>query len=526
MPKSKSPTFICELPLRLSSTDERGVAIRFDVARQAYNACLSESLRRLDLMRASKAYQAARQWPKGEKNTRAAKARAKAFQAVNQRFSFREYDLHTWATHHLSHTWLGEHLDSNTVQKLATRAFQATQTYAFGRHGRPRFKGRLQLDSLEGKSNQAGIRWRADHVEWSGLNLPALIDPQDKVIAHGLKSRVKYVRLVRRKLNGRPRYFAQLICEGLPYRKEQNPIGQSVVGLDLGPSTVAIVAPSAHTASLEQFCAELIPQHQTIRRWQRKIDRQRRANNPANYNPNGTVKPGARVWRTSARQRETQSKVAELKRQQAAYRESLHGQTVNRILCLGNLIQLEKISYRSFQRNFGPSVNFRAPGMFVAALKRKAENAGVQVNEFSTRTTRLSQVCHQCGTLSPKPLAVRWHDCACGVVAQRDLYSAFLAACVDGERLNADQARELWSGVDPLLQAAVSRIDQPTRGGHRPASFGVNVRRSPSRSPVQAGMKTVEAQEVVPFQSSERGALERDRVIPRTPRRQAWGEVS
>jgi hypothetical protein len=518
MTRPQSTTFICELPLRLSSADERVMAVRFDVARQSYNACLSEALRRLALMRESKVYQAACKLPKGEKYSRLAKERTAAFRFANARFGFREYDLHAWAGKQIKRQWLGKHLDINTVQKLATRAFQATQDYAVGKHGRPRFKGRYQLDSLEGKSNQAGIRWRDDHIEWSGLHLAASIDPQDKVIAHGLGSRIKYVRLVRRKLNGYPRYFAQLVCEGLPYRKEQNSIGQGVVGIDLGPSTLAVVAPNAPMAFLKQFCAELIPQHKTIRRWQRKMDRQRRANNPANYNTNGTVKSGARVWRMSARQRETQAGVAELHRQQAAWRKGWHGQMVNRILRLGNVIQLEKVSYRSFQRNFGKSVGVRAPGMFVSVLKRKAENAGIQVNEFSTRMTRLSQVCHQCGTVAPKPLSQRWHRCECGIEAQRDLYSAFLAACVDGERLDADQAKELWSGVDPLLQAALSRIDQPTSGGRLPASFGVSVRRSPSRSPVKAGVKTVEAQVAVPSQHAEMGELERDRPIPRTPR--------
>lgn len=514
--RSKSPTFVCELPMRLSSADERVMAVRFDTARQAYNACLGEALRRLDLMREAKAYHAARKLPKGDQHTRAAQARAQAFQSLNQRFGFREYDLHSWAGKHIQHAWLGEHLDSNTVQKLATRAFKATQAYAFGQHGRPRFKGRLQLDSLEGKSNASGIRWRDDHIEWSGLHLSAIIDLADKVIAHALQSRCKYVRLVRRKLNGRPRYFAQLVCAGLPYRKEANTIGTGAVGLDLGPSTLAVVAPDAHAAFLEQFCAEVIPQHQTVRRLQRQIDRQRRANNPANYNADRTVKPGKRVWRKSMRQRETQAQLAEQQRKQTEQRQGLHGQMVNRILRLGNVIQLEKISYRALQRNFGKSVGVRAPGLFVATLKRKAANAGVRVNEFPTRPTRLSQVCHQCGTVAPKPLAVRWHECDCGVTAQRDLYSAFLAACMDGERLDADQAKALWSGVDLLLQTALSRIDQPTSGRHLPASFGLNVSRSQSRSPVEAGRKTVEAQAVVPLPSEGR-ELERDRPIPRTP---------
>ena len=524
MPKSDTPSFVCELPLVLSSADERVMAVRFDVARQAYNACLSETLRRLDLLRESKEYQAARKLAKGKKGSPAAKARAAAFRAVNERFGFREYDLHAWAAEHIKHEWLGEHLDINTVQKLATRAFKAAQQYAFGKQGRPRFKGRHQLDSVEGKSNGAGIRWRDDHVEWMGLNLPAIIHPNDKVIAHGLSSRVKYVRLVRRKLNGTPRYYAQLVCEGLPYRKEKNVIGQGVVGLDLGPSTIAAVAPDAkrEVAFLEVFCGELRSSQKTIRRLQRKIDRQRRAANPNDYNPDGTAKKGVRVWRQSARQRKTGAKLAELHRKQAAYRKALHGQMVNRVLRLGNVIKLEKVSYRSFQRNFGQSVNFRAPGTFVRELKRKAESAGARVDEFPTRTTRLSQVCHGCGTLERKPLAQRWHICECGVSAQRDLYSAFLASCVEGERLDAGRAQQAWPGVDLLLQAALSRIEQPASGGHLPASFGLREGAgwSQSWSPVIAGVNAVEAQDVVPFVSlfDGTGELEKDSRIPRTPR--------
>ena len=59
--RSHTESFICELPLRLSGHDKRVLSVRFDTARQAYNACLAESPRRLDLLRQSRAYQEA--WP-------------------------------------------------------------------------------------------------------------------------------------------------------------------------------------------------------------------------------------------------------------------------------------------------------------------------------------------------------------------------------------------------------------------------------------------------------------------------------
>jgi transposase len=520
MGKAKTPSFITEIPLQASPSHEKRLLARLEAARQVYNACLGESLKRLALLRQSKAYQAARKMPRGPKRSRRAKARTRAFRNANTAVAFREYDLHAYAGQ-FNHCWIGQHLDINTIQKLATRAFKAVQQYAFGKRGRPRFKGRNQMDTVEGKSNASGIRWRTDRVKWLGLELEAIIpdDPDDPVIAHGLSSRVKFVRIVRRKLNGRNRFYVQLVCEGQPYQKPQNQIGAGVVGLDLGPSTIAAV--SEQEAFLEQFCAELEPCQKAIRRLQRKIDRQRRANNPHNYNPDGTISPGPKVWCKSGRQRRTETKLAELHRKRAAHRKSLHGRMVNRVLRMGDTVQLEKLSYRAFQRCFGRSVGMRAPGTFVRRLKRKAESAGASVVEFPTRTTRLSQTCHGCGTVAKKPLSQRWHVCDCGIVAQRDLYSAFLAMCVEGERLDAGRAREAWPGVDALLQAALSRIVQPANGRPLPSSFGLRKRTAQrqSRSPVKASVNAVEIRDVVSsvVLLDDRRYLEKDCRIARTP---------
>jgi len=503
MPRAQTPSFVLELRLEISEAENKALLVRLDVARQVYNACLGEALRRLSLVRQSKAYQRARKMRKG-------KTRSKAFRKINAEYSFREYDLHAYAAQ-FNHEWTGLHLDINTIQKLATRAFKAVQQHAFGKRGRPRFKGKNQMDSVEGKTNQAGIRWREPEVKWLGLDLKAIIPEGDPVIEHGLQARVKFARIVRRKLNGKSRFYVQLICEGQPYRKPKNVIGKGIVGLDLGPSTIAIV--SETEAHLLQFCSELENRQREIRRLQRKVDRQRRANNPDNYQPNGTVRTGAKRWHKSKRQRRTETKLAELQRKQAAYRKSLHGQLANHILFLGNIIKTEKVSYKAFQRMFGKSVQFRAPGTFVSILRRKAESADeadanpVLVDEFPTRTTKLSRVCHNCGQVKPKSLSVRWHDCECGIVAQRDLYSAFLATCVEEDAdgrsvLNADLARQRWSGVDTRLQAALSCVSQPASGERLPSSFGLAVG-TPVASQRQSGSfaksawSDVEAQDVV-----------------------------
>jgi len=62
--RKKTPSFIAEFSLLTTPADERELSIRLDAARNVYNACLGESLRRLDLMRESKAWQAVQAMPK------------------------------------------------------------------------------------------------------------------------------------------------------------------------------------------------------------------------------------------------------------------------------------------------------------------------------------------------------------------------------------------------------------------------------------------------------------------------------
>jgi len=443
-----------------------------------YNALLGEALRRLRLLRDSKLYQAARKVPKDAEH---AEERRSAFAAARAEWEFTEYHLSQFGTE-LRHSWLGGHVDSPVEQKLVKRAFGAVSRMAFGKAKKVRFKGRRGLHSLEGKSNVACIRWHDDRVLWNGLDLPMVkAAHKDPVTQHGLSSRVKYVRIVRREVHGRTRYYAQLVCEGHPYQKPEHKIGTETVGLDIGPSTIAVVGETQ--ASLEPFCEPVVRDHQRIRRLQRKLDRQRRANNPDCYDEKGRSIKGKHPKNKSHRQQDTQTVLAELFRCEAEHRKALHGQMANRILAIGVDIRTEKLSFKAFQKMYGRSISVRAPRTLVSILSRKAESAGGQVYEFNTRTTALSQVC-LCGQRHKKRLSERVHACDCGVEMQRDLFSGYLARHVKDNLLQVTEANESWSGAEPLLRTAWGQatINQPASGRRMPSSFGTYRRQSQSGS--------------------------------------------
>ncbi|MGO8951493.1 MAG: zinc ribbon domain-containing protein [Ktedonobacterales bacterium] len=495
----RTPSFICEIPLRVTPHDERVLLARLEAARALYNACLGEAVRRWRLVRESRAYHQACHLPKKSQE------RVDAFRAARAAYAFSEAALQAYAKdcRHDSY-WIEGHLDAPVGQKLASRAFQAVQRVAFRQAKRVRFKGRHQFDTVEGKSNETGLTWWSDRVAWKGLtllaHLPKLrhgqdLERRDPVLAHGLAARVKYVRLVRRKIRGQNLFFAQLICEGMPYQKPKHPLGEGIVGLDLGPSTIAYTTPAE--ASLQPFCPELARDDRVVRRQERHLDRQRRANNPDNYLPNGRVKPGRKGrkhWRESVRQRRTQAQLVDRQRRLAAHRKCLHGRLAHRLLLQGNTILLENVSYSAWQRRFGRSVHRHAPGRFVARLLHLAESAGGQVIQVPTRQTKLSQTC-QCGQVKKKPLALRVHHCLeCGVEMQRDLYSAYLIRFIDPKThlLHADQAQAAWPGWEPILRAAWQQAHptkQPASGGtttHHRRSFSVRRRKAARASELVA----------------------------------------
>jgi transposase len=467
MPKPlPTPAFVFSLPLVVSPASEGVLLARLEAARQMYNALLGEAMRRVRLIRQSKDFNRARSLKPNNPE------RKVLFKRARERYNFSEYALHSYSTS-LRHSWIGDHLDSNTAQKLATRAYKAAEKVLFGKAKKVRFKGKNQLDSVEGKSNKTGIRWKGDSVEWSGLKLKALITSNDPVILHGLNSSVKYVRLVRRKVSGKNRFYAQLVCNGKPFIKPKNSQGLGVVGLDIGPSTIAIV--SDESAQLKEFASQLEFNAKAIRRLQRKMDRSRRDANPDNYNPNGTVKKGKNKWNSSKTYLKFRNSKANLERKLAAHRKSLHGELVNDILRTGDIIKLEKLSYKAFQKLFGKSVGKRAPGMFLSHLKNKAQRAGGKVVEIPTYSTKLSQIC-QCGRVKKKKLSERVHQCECGVVAQRDLYSALLAKHIEPDTfvLQVSQLLDDWQSAQLRLWAAwrTATDTQPAIGGIRPSSFG------------------------------------------------------
>jgi putative transposase len=479
---SGAPTFVASLPLEVTTAQAREITARFEVARQVYNACLGESLKRAQRMRADP------RWALAKAMSRSDPARSTQFRELRDEYCFTERDLMSYGSD-CRVSWLREKVFAQEAQVLGRRAYEAVNRWVAGQRGKPRFKSVSRgLHSLETKDltgalrigqaadGRAGLQWRR------GFVLPFRLDTADPcqwwAALHVAAGRLLRCRIIRTRIHGRWTFRAQLILDGIPLQRYES--GRQLVGLDIGPSEITVV--SDHGAFKETFCVELADQQRKIRRLQRRLDRQHRAGSPGCYDERGRHRRcRCDWWRSrSTRANQTIIDLADAQRRLAEHRKSLHGNLANRILGQGITIKSEKVSYRAFQRAFGRSVSRRAPGTFMTILTRKAASAGGQVLDVNTWSTALSQTCI-CGARERKPLSQRVHACCCGVVADRDMLAGFLVRHVDttndSHHLDAESARAEWArrndiGGWPVSRCSNRRVPPAVPAGHgRPSEL-------------------------------------------------------
>lgn len=459
----KLSNFVLTLKLDTQKHQEDLLDKRLNIGRQIYNACLGESFKRYSHMKESKQYKRVSKMPKGSE-------RNKAYNELNKAYGLTEYSLHTYVKPMQKH--FKKNVDSFTAQKIATRCFRAFKKLMLHQSNRVYFKRLGELNSLEGKSNNAGIRFKDNVLIWNKLIIPVNVKDNDAYAQMALDNKVRYCRIVRRFYKDKHKYYLQLILEGTPPSKIDLKTGESKrvygignVGLDIGTQTIAIASKS------EVKLLELAPEVDDIEKEKkvllRKLDRQRRANNPGNYNDDGTIKKQGNkkvVWINSCRYKRTRNQLKEIQRKQADIRKQSHNELANHILSLGSRITVETMNYKGIQakakettvnektgrfnrkKRFGKSLANKAPSMFLTILDNKLKYNGQILLKIDTYKVKSSQYSHMDGEYTKKALSERWNHFK-GFKIQRDMYSAFLIMNVKDNLKEIDR-QSCFEGFD------------------------------------------------------------------------------
>lgn len=353
---------------------------------------------------------------------------------IRRGYGLSEYQLHAYVS--LQQHRYQKYIDSLTAQKIASSVWRSVEKYLFYNGKCIHFRKYDEFESMEGKKNTSGMRFKDGRLHWRGQ----VIQPQIRTDydRKALKSRVKYCRIQRKPVGTKYHYYLQLVLEGKPPVK--HPVGHGTAGLDIGTSTVAVM--TEDSCQLTVLGSDTKDHSAQIRRIQRAMDRSRRTTNPDNFLPDGTVRKGAQKWIRSKHYKRLQFCKKSLERRHADVINTCHHRLANEIASKADTVYVEKMSFHGLARKsksavkkadgrfksrkrFGRSIGNHAPAAFLMILGNRLASGGGELIKVDTVSFRASQYNHVTDDYVRKKLSCRG-SFVDGRYVQRDLYSAFL----------------------------------------------------------------------------------------------------
>lgn len=282
--------FIVEFPLKTEKYQEDILNKRFEIGRQIYNSLINVTQKRYKEMIKTKKYRTLLSSLTGNKKTD--KAIWKQINDIRKQYGMSEYSFYKDVKQMQKH--FKDNIDSFTAQKIATELWKSYDQLFYGNGKKVYYKRYGEFNSLEGKSNSSGIRFKEDKILWNGLEIPVIIDYDNDYEYQAIQSKICYNRIVRKYIRNKYKYYVQIVFKGNPPVKVdtetgeiKHRIGTGDVGIDIGTSTVAISSQSdVKILELADRIQNIEDQKQKLLR---KMDRSRRATNPENYNEDGTI---------------------------------------------------------------------------------------------------------------------------------------------------------------------------------------------------------------------------------------------
>jgi len=271
-----------------------------------------------------------------------------------------------------------------------------------------------------------------------------------------------YATLVPKMIRGKYRVYLHLTIEGKAkpkYDKRGNlrhKYGKGMIGADIGTQTVAYTSDSeVGLKNLSERGNSIQTSERKERLLYRAMDRSRRATNPQNYNDDGTVKKGRKIWKYSNRYKKLKAKHSELCRINAVNRQLAINEDANHLRSLGDTFVAEpknasKLMKRvkettkndkgkfNKKKRFGKSIKNRCPSGFQTTVEKKFRVTGGTYIEVPNNY-RASQYDHTADDYIKKKLSDRLYKLRDGTEVQRDWYSSFLLYCYDYRTQDIDK---------------------------------------------------------------------------------------
>lgn len=390
----------------------------------------------------------------------------------------------------IKHKEFADSINADIVAKLSVRIYQSVKKRIF-EHCDIHFLKYGEFNTLETKANKCGILFKPNEQvvifnthkkqvrkkkvknkdgsyktsnkkkKTVKYEIPVKIRENDTFNKELLKHKICYCRIVRKPGKNKYEYYLQVVVDVkdkpvLKLPKQQ----KGTVGIDLGPSSVAVV--SKNDAILESLAPQADKCNKDIIRLSRQLERLRRLNNPNNYNEDGTIKTPPKgeklYWYRSKHYIRVLFQLKNVYRKKSAITKQSHNILANKIISMGQRFFIEELDIKSWQKKstkpsapstklitvidkktkkekqvykyvrkkrFGKSINNHSPGLLIQLIKQKLLYYDQMLEYVNTIKYKASQYDHTTGEYIKPNLKDRVKTVGTHKV-QRDLYSAFL----------------------------------------------------------------------------------------------------
>ena len=164
--------FIVQFSLKTEKYQEDILNRRFEIGRQIYNSLVNITQKRYKEMIKTNKYRNLLSSLTGNKKTD--KDTWKQINDIRKQYGMSEYSFHSDVVkirHHFKNN-----IDSYTAQKIATELWKSYEKLFYGNGRKVYYKKYEELNSLEGKSNKSGIRFKENKIYWLNLEMPVIIN--------------------------------------------------------------------------------------------------------------------------------------------------------------------------------------------------------------------------------------------------------------------------------------------------------------------------------------------------------------
>lgn len=497
MKEKKEEVFIIKLPLKIEIWQQHILDNRFEYCREIYNCMRTKILRILSY------YKNFKEWKEIEAITDY-KQKNKLTQEFIKKYKlpFSEYGLGSYISKFLPR-YKKYGINSTILENISSNLWKSLEKYLYGKGKRISYKEKDSFNSYKTRLKNGifnGIQYDLKKAELTlnvngkrGKNgkfmtIPFVINTKSEyeMFSFSANNEIREISIQREFIRGRWKYYVSFTIKGEKPNKGRE-LGKGNVGIDLGPSSVAIV--SNENVYIDELGKGIESIEKKLHKLLRKMDRSRRQNNPLQFNENGTIKKypkGERPnWILTNNYIKLKNKVKELYRRKSTLLKLSHINLANEVIGYGNNFIVENNPVSAWakrakettinkkgkinkKKRFGKSITNHAPSMFIEILENKINSLGGKINKIDIRNAA-SQFDFTNGEKTKHQLNERRIKLSNGNTHLRDTLAAFNLQHFANNKYNIDEMKKKYNKFCKLEQIEINRH----KGKKNLKSFGI-----------------------------------------------------